>query len=85
MPARVPSTGIHRVLLGRRRDTSPDMETVYQACDGAKLKLYPNEIREAVRILLGRHMRIVDIARLIGCCDRTVYRHKRALKEEGRL
>lgn len=64
---------------------TPDMTAIYQVCDGYRLKLYPNELREAVLILLKRGKSAIQAAQIIGCCDRTVYRHKRALKEEGRL
>lgn len=84
--SRVKSSSIYKKRLGHRHDLTPDMTAVYQVCDGLlRKKLYPNELREAVLILTLRGNSLAETARIIGCCDRTVSRHRRALHGEGRL
>jgi len=81
MGTRIKSRG-----AGRRgnytTDTDVDPEAVYQAIAGYRPRLYPNEIREAVRRLTRAGMGVMVIADHLGVCDRTVSRHLIALKEE---
>lgn len=63
-----------------RADIPSSTMAVLLALAGNQEPLVPAEIREVVDILSRRRWSAVRIARHLGCSDRTVVRHRRALR-----
>ncbi len=75
MPTRVKSKGIHRIRQPIKRDGAQvDWAVVEKAVSGEQPKLYPREMYASIRILTEQGMNGLEIARTLGCCERTVYR-----------
>lgn len=75
MATNVKSKGIHRVRQPfRRKGAQVDWAVVEKAVNGEQPKLYPREMYASIRILTERGFIGTEIARILGCCDRTVYR-----------
>lgn len=77
----VKSLHIHKQKIGKRKNPQPDMKNVHLAIEGYSIKLYPNELFIAVKILTERNKSTTEIARMLGCCCRTVTRHRAKLRK----
>lgn len=78
----IKSKHIHRRrIVKQRKDKQPDMGNVNLAINGHLVKLYPNELFIAVKILTEQNRSTAEIATMLGCCCRTVTRHRARMRK----
>jgi len=66
------------------RAAGADEAAVLRAVAGREnMRLRPVELREAILYLVSRGWSGRQIAKHLGCCNETVYRHRKAFEREG--
>lgn len=78
----VKSLHIHRQrLVKQRNDTQPDLGNINLTIQGKLVKLWPNELFIAVKVLTEQGLSTSQIATVLGCCCRTVTRHRARMRK----